>query len=66
MKNYRIVLCDEEEKFVVPFMDYINRNARIPMVAMAFTEMQAAMDYIQEHSVDLIVADIQSRPFRNA
>lgn len=64
MKNYRIVLCDEEEKFVVPFMDYINRNARIPMVAMAFTEMQTAMDYIREHSVDLIVSGYTEPTFQ--
>lgn len=64
MKKFRVVLCDTEENFVIPFMNYINRNAQIPMLAMAFTEIETAMDYIQKHPPDLIVSGWEEPAFK--
>lgn len=64
MKKFRVVLCDTEEDFVIPFMNYINRNTQVPMLAMAFTEIRAAMEYIQKHPPDLIVSGWEEPAFK--
>lgn len=55
MKNYKVLLCDEEEGFVVALMNYMNRSHSIPILAMAFTDVGQLMDYLNSHQADLIV-----------
>ncbi|MDE7367305.1 MAG: hypothetical protein K2N24_08115 [Lachnospiraceae bacterium] len=55
MKNYKVLLCDGEEGFVVALMNYMNRNQSIPILAMAFTDVEQLMDYLKSHQGDLIV-----------
>lgn len=55
MKNYKVLLCDEEEGFVMALMNYINRNSNIPILAMAFTEEKSLAMYLEQHKADLLV-----------
>lgn len=56
MKNYKVLLMDTEEQFVVSLMNYVNRNTQIPILLLAFTKMDEAMDYLSSHKPDLILA----------
>lgn len=55
MKNYKVLLCDSEEGFVVALMNYMNRNQNVPILAMAFTDIGQLMDYMNSHQADLVV-----------
>lgn len=57
MKNLKVVLCDREEVFVLGLMNYVNRNPRIPILLMAFTNAEEAIAYVKAHRPDLLVAE---------
>lgn len=59
MKNYKVLLCDTEEGFVVALMNYMNRNPGIPMLAMAFTQLDTMLEYLNSHKADLIVINAE-------
>lgn len=55
MKNYKVLLGDSEESFVVALMNYINRNRQLPILAMAFTTPADLEVYLSAHKADLLV-----------
>lgn len=57
MKNYKVLLCDYEEDFVVALMNYVNRNSNIPVLTMAFTDVKQLVDYFHTHKADLLVVN---------
>lgn len=57
MKNYRVLLFDEEEQFVVTLMNYVNRNSQIPILILAFTNEEEVTDFLKGHKPDLIVVN---------
>lgn len=57
LKNYKVVICDEDASFAIALMNYINRNRRLPILAMVFTDSRRLQEYLISHSVDLLVMD---------
>lgn len=55
MKRYQVLLYDEEAAFVQALMNYVNRNAKIPILIFAFTNIADVKEYIREHEVDLLI-----------
>ncbi|MBQ8148629.1 MAG: hypothetical protein IJ040_07575 [Lachnospiraceae bacterium] len=55
MKHYKVLLCDEEEKFVLALMNYVNRKEQVPVLVMAFTKHEEAREFLREHKPDLII-----------
>lgn len=68
MKNYKVLLGDSEESFVVALMNYINRNRQLPILAMAFTTPADLEVYLSAHKADLLVISsgwVKTELFRN-
>lgn len=59
MKNYKVLLYTEEEGFAFALMNYINRNPQVPILLMAFTKRDEMEQYLNEHSLDLIVMEAE-------
>lgn len=57
MKCYKVAICDTEPTFAIALMNYINRNAGIPILAMAFTGVGQLQEYLVQHETDMIVID---------
>lgn len=57
MKSYKVAICDTEPSFAIALMNYINRNAGIPILAMAFTGVEQLREYLAQHETDMIVMD---------
>lgn len=57
MKNYKVVICDEDASFAISLMNYINRNHKLSILAMVFTDSRRLQEYLVSHSVDLLVMD---------
>ncbi len=57
MKSYKVAICDTEPSFTIALMNYINRNAGIPILAMAFTGVEQLQEYLRQHETDMIVVD---------
>lgn len=57
LKSYKVAICDTEPSFTIALMNYINRNAGIPILAMAFTGVEQLQEYLRQHETDMIVVD---------
>lgn len=57
MRTYKVVLCDHEEMYVLALMNYMNRMTQIPVISMAFTNVNEMYAYLKDHKVDLIITE---------
>lgn len=65
MKTYKVVLCDHEERYVTALMNYMNRMSKLPVVSMAFTDVDEMIMYLKEHKVDLIITERMPDSIKN-
>ncbi len=57
MKQWKVVICDEEEEFSLGLMDYINRDEKSPYMAVAFSRPDKCALYLADHRIHCLMAN---------
>lgn len=56
MKRGVLIICDREEVYARRLMDYLNRKERFFEICI-FTAVQALLDYLRSHRVDILLME---------
>lgn len=56
MKHCKIAICDQEVDYAFGLMNYINGQPENPCMAMAFTNEDNLLNYLQSNQVELLLA----------
>lgn len=56
MKRCKVAICDEEVDYAFRLMNYINNQPDNPCMAMAFTNQDNLIQYMDNNSIELLIA----------